>query len=128
MAVGDTSTSPFLFFIAEHYRPRATPPYGLDEVAHFLITRGYLMGAGFACSPGYTLFGSEALGARFELRGNPAYLSVEMGKASGERHAVYWDGWHVFDPDPTRTITPSPLANYDVVEVWPITRFEREPP
>ena len=85
------------------------------EIVSYLASRGLHIGAYSGCRKPDRMI-------RFKWsRGIPAYLVVASQSGAGA-HAVYWDGRRVLDPEQANA--GRELADYTVLEWWPILIIE----
>jgi hypothetical protein len=113
MIVGD----PDLFSVALHSgHIGRNRPYRMTEIAAFLASRGYLLGA-FAARP---LTSRRILECHWPRRFR-SLLIVQSQSGKGN-HAVYWDGMRVLDPE--RDNSGLSLKDYKVLEWWPVIQVE----
>ena len=98
---------------------RSEPPYEDIHVYSYLLSKGLLCGLGFVAQQPK----DGAFRLKYDVMDHPAYLVVE---GHGTDHAIYWDGSHIFDPDPTTRNGRSP-TDYKI-KLWvPIYRVENPP-
>lgn len=90
----------------------------------------YLLIHGFIC--GIILFPTEkitsknlVLDASIDLLAQPAYFKVLVGE-NKLPHAIYWDGYQLFDPNPN--VNNLQLSDYDIVQVTPIYKIDGDLP
>ena len=98
---------------------RSEPPYEDIHVYSYLLSKGMLCGLGFVEQQPK----DGAFRIKYDVMDHPAYLVVE---GHGTDHAIYWDGCHIFDPDPTTRNGRSP-TDYKI-KLWvPIYKVENPP-
>lgn len=119
MATG-TTPEEFERFVSEMKGyGRSEPPYEDIHVYSYLLSKGLLCGLGFVAQ-------QPKLGAftlRYDVMDHPAYLVV-AGPSTD--HAVYWDGQHIFDPDPRTSNGRDPNEYH--IKLWvPIYKVENPP-
>ena len=119
MATG-TTPEEFERFVSEMKGyGRSEPPYEDIHVYSYLLSKGMLCGLGFVEQQPK----DGAFRLKYDVMDHPAYLVVE---GHGTDHAVYWDGCHIFDPDPTTRNGRSP-TDYKI-KLWvPIYKVENPP-
>lgn len=119
MATG-TTPEEFERFVSEMKGyGRSEPPYEDIHVYSYLLSKGMLCGLGFVEQQPK----DGAFRLKYDVMDHPAYLVVE---GHGTDHAIYWDGCHIFDPDPTTRNGRSP-TDYKI-KLWvPIYKVENPP-
>ena len=119
MATG-TTPEEFEQFVAEmNGYNRREPPYEDIHIYSYLLSKGLLCGLGFVAQQPK----NGAFQVRYDVMDHPAYLVVE---GRGTDHAIYWDGTHIFDPDPNTRNGKDP--NDYKIKLWvPIYRVENPP-
>jgi len=59
------------------------------------------------------------------IEGTKAVIIVESQRLKNCHHVIYWDGFHIFDPNPLQKDLPS-LSEYKVIQFIPILYHQED--
>ena len=107
------------------YSPDSKKCYSDRQLCDYLIHNGWGYWIGIGISPiGYKIDSKESkINLEISIKGYPAYVAVESEVVKGGRHAIYWDGHKVWDPNPD-VKDGRPLSDYKIYEWYPIQRLK----
>ena len=108
----------------EFIKPRIRGPFPDLYLYSYLLSKGYTVGIGIDFRDGATFFNKNTtIKFKLQLYESPAYLVVKSHRVDKVLHAVYWDGEHIFDPNPYMPNNPD-LSLYTILHWYPITKID----
>lgn len=98
-------------------------PYSDHQAYVYLLLHGYALGVGIGMSS-VDVFNPKKYTARLELdfTGCAAFLGVESETRTDDKHAVYWNGKYVLDPNPLVTELRD-WTSYKILVAYPINKI-----
>lgn len=93
--------------------------------AAFLLRHGVFLGLGFGMEDFLRVEPTDTFVQEFVLEGKACYMGVRSKRDPEGLHAVYWDGYVVWDPNPSAP-DAAPLSDYEVSDFFPLLRAPRE--
>lgn len=88
------------------------------DFAKFGLEKGFFIGVPFAFPDPK----EKDLVCKINMHDAPAYVVVVSENIPGERHAVYWDGQNIWDPNPTAPDL-RPVEEYKIILWYPIVKL-----
>lgn len=92
--------------------------YKDSDFARFAIHKNFMIGMPFSFIEDI----DDELVCRISIHDAPAYLVVQSENHENKKHAVYWDGKNVWDPNPTAADN-RPLSDYQIYFWYPILKL-----
>lgn len=92
--------------------------------AAFLLRHGVFMGLGFGMQEFLRIEATDSFVQEFCLDQKACYMGVRSRREPDGLHAVYWDGYVVWDPNPSMP-DAVPLSEYEVSDFYPLLRAPR---
>ncbi|MHA2377492.1 MAG: hypothetical protein ACXAB9_15160 [Candidatus Thorarchaeota archaeon] len=99
------------------------PPFSDEDAFLFLAHHGIYLAFSAKLLNGSRITGRETLEIELDMQGRAAYVVVESERYAGRTHAIFWDGYRVYDPNPD-TEDGRLLESYNVERFYPMMLTE----
>jgi hypothetical protein len=91
------------------------------DLYKFLIRYDIVLGVGYNIENVKIGDNTDIIETEFNIRSMPAFVSVASDNYAGKKHAIYWDGKQIFDPNPL-VEDGLPLSYYKIDTWFPIDK------
>jgi hypothetical protein len=110
-------------YVLDWFYPQE-PPFSDEDAYLFLAHHGTFLSLYCKLKKHVNLDDEpDDIGIEISIQGRPIYFVVDSNRFDGKRHAIFWDGYKIFDPSPDAP-EDAKLSDYKIVGFYPMMMTE----